>query len=210
MTLSSAKALGAFAPLFVPERQLLRAPHPEGGAVLFGRSLLDELPALHALTVREIGPATASLSVMQCVHQHNADSLWTVLRAADEAEPAQLAGYYGYLHLNKAGHAALEAGTFDARDPDLSLLAMSGERPAAIYVWAMVARKLRALITPLLPQALPKALYGDLPILARAGTIGGLKRLNEVAATEGNEDAHGVGDLFRIDIARTGIPRAFQ
>jgi hypothetical protein len=147
---------------------------------------------------------------MQCVHQHNADSLWTILRAEDEAEPARLAGYYAYLHLNKAGYAALEARAFDACDPDLSLLAVSGERPAAIYVWAMVARKLRALITPLLPQALPRTLYGDLPILARAGTIGGLKRLNQVAATEGNESAHGVGDLFRVDLARTGVPRAFQ
>jgi hypothetical protein len=37
-----------------------------------------------------------------------------------------------------------------------------------------------------------------------------LNRLNQVAATEGNESARGLGDVFRIDIARTGIPRAPQ
>ena len=210
MQLSSAEALSASAPLFVPERQLLRAPRPEGGAVFFGRALAEEIPELHAMTVREIGPATASLAVMQSVHKHNPDCLWTILKTDDDAATPRLAGYYGYLHLNRAGYACLEQGTFDAREPDLALLAGAGERPAAIYIWAMVARKLRALITPLLPQALPKALYGDLPIVARAGTVGGLKRINEVAATEGNETAQGLGDLFRIDIARTAIPRAIQ
>jgi hypothetical protein len=207
--LSSAEALGASANSFVPERQLLRAPHPEGGAVLFGRALPDELPVLHALALKEIG-RTANLSVLQSVHRHNLDSLWTILREEDETGPARIAGLHAYLHLNSAGYATLQAGAFDACDPALAFLAGAGERPAAIYVWAVVARKLRAIVSPLIPVALPRAIYGDLPILARAGTIGGLKRLTRVAAEEGNESAHGLGDLFRVDLARTDVPRALQ
>ncbi len=173
------------------------------------RALEDELPALHALALEQIGH-TANLTVLQCVQRHNPDSLWTILRAEDEGEEPRIAGLYAYLHLNASGYLHLSKDIFDARDPDLALLAGAGERPAAIYVWAMVARKLRALITPLLPLALPRPLYGDLPILARAGTVGGLNRLNQVAAAEGNESAHAIGDLFRIDIARTDIPRALQ
>lgn len=204
-----AEALGASAfsdPL--PGSPLLRTSHPEGGAVLFRRALADEIATLHTLTVREIGPDTATLAVMQKVHQHNPDCLWSILREDGEGSPPRLVGYYGYLHLNAAGLAALEAGLFDAREPKLTELAPEAERPAAIYIWAMVARKLRALVSPLIPRALPKEIYGGLPILARAGTLGGLNRLNKVASSEGNDAANGIGDIFRVDIARTDIPRA--
>lgn len=171
-------------------------------------ALAAEIPELHALTVREIGPSVASLETMQRVYRHNPECLWTILRRPADGGADRLAGYFGFLHLNAAGLEALESRTLSGRTPDLDLLARAGERPTALYVWAGIARRTRVLAEMLVAQALGAERYGGLPIYATAGTLGGLKWLNHLGEADGGPQENALGNVFRIDTARAVAARA--
>jgi hypothetical protein len=175
------------------------APHPEGGTVFVRVAQFSEIEALHELTVREIGQQVAPLEAMQDVHRHNPETLWAIFRApSGDASRAQLAGYYGFLHLNQAGSEALEKRTLRPRSPDLSLLAAAGERPAVVYVWAIVARRLTKLTIPLVGKGLGIKRYGGLQFFATAGTMGGLNGLRGYGFKGAADSDDKIGDLFQF------------
>ncbi len=174
--------------------------HPEGGIVFVRMAREDEIETLHQLTVSQIGRQVAPLEAMQDVYRHNPESLWIIFRAPNgDKSRAQLVGYYGFLHLNEAGHKALEARTITPRKPDLSSLAAAGERPAAVYVWAIVARKLTTLTIPLVGKGLGIKRYGGLPFYATAATMGGLNGLKGYGFSgTGEEHIDELGGLFHF------------
>jgi hypothetical protein len=176
------------------------APHPEGGLVFVRMAQPEDIETLHQLTVSQIGQQVAPLEAMQDVYRHNPETLWIIYRAPNgDKSQAQLAGYYGFLHLNEAGHKALEARTITPRKPDLSLLAAAGERPAAVYIWAIVARKLTTLTIPLVGKGLGIKRYGGLPFYATAATMGGLNGLKGYGFTgAGEEPVDELGGLFHF------------
>lgn len=178
----------------------LAAPHPDGGIVYVRRPTMNEFETLDDLTRQEISPSVACLELVRSVYIRNRDSFWGIYRATDESRrDARLVGYFGFLLLNESGHAALQARTLNARNPDLALLAEHGERPAAIYIWAVVAKRLTGIATPLVARAMGGALYGGLPLYATAGTLGGLNRLKNYGFEGGADNDVGLGDLFRLD-----------
>jgi len=179
--------------------------HHDGATIGFRFACASEIARIHELTVREIGPDVASLGVMQRIHQFDPASLSVVLRAEPGSKGFRIVGAYGYLFLNQKGVALLEEGLLDTRDPEMSALALPDERPAQLYIWLMVARKLTALLAPLVIKAYPKARYGGVPLAARAGTTAGLKSALQAAIHDGNRTAGGVGDVFKIDLARTAV-----
>jgi hypothetical protein len=183
------------------------AKHADGDVIALRMTRFAEVEALHALTVQEIGPSVAPLEVMQGVYKHNPESLWTILRRPQSGGPEQLAGYFGFLHLNGAGLQALEARSLNGRDPDLALIARAGERPAALYVWAGIARKVRVLAEMLVAQALGAERYGGLPVYATAGTLGGLKWLNHLGEADRGPAENALGKVFRVDLARAVAAR---
>jgi hypothetical protein len=183
------------------------AKHADGDLIVVRMARFEEVAALHALTVAEIGPSVATLETMHGVHKHNPESVWIIFRRPSEGGPDRLAGYYGFLHLNAAGLKALEARTLSGRVPDLALLARAGERPAAIYVWAGIARKVRMISEMLVAQALGAERYGGLPIYATAGTLGGLKWLNHLGEADRGPQENALGNVFRIDTARAVAAR---
>jgi hypothetical protein len=177
------------------------ARHPEGGIVFVRVARFEEIEALHTLTVREIGDRVAPLEAMQDVYRHNPETLWVILRSpSGDKTQAEIAGYYGFLHLNEAGYEALQARTLTPRKPDLSLLAPAGERPAAVYVWAIVARKLTTLTIPLMGKGLGIKRYGGLQFYATAGTMGGLNGLKGYGFTGASDQDDKIGDLFQFYI----------
>jgi hypothetical protein len=187
------------------------ARHPDGDLIVVRMAQPQDVEALHALTLMEIGPSVAALATMKAVYKHNPEALWTIHRRPPES-PDHLAGYFGFLHLNSAGLKALNERTLSGREPDLTLLACAGERPAAIYVWAGIARKVRAIAEMLVAEALGAKRYGGLPIYATAGTLGGLKWLNHLGEADRGPE-NGLGNVFRIDMqravaARTSTPAA--
>jgi hypothetical protein len=183
------------------------ARHADGDLIVVRMSRPEEVEPLHQLTLAEIGPSVASLQTMQDVYKHNPESLWSILRRPLDGQADRLAGYFGFLHLNADGLAALEARTICPRQPDLALLARDGERPAAIYVWAGIARKMRMISEMLVAEALGAERYGGLPVFATAGTLGGLKWLNHLGEAARGPEENRIGSVFRIDTARSVATR---
>ncbi len=87
----------------------------------------------------------------------------------------------------------------DVKNPDLKYIVPYGTRPAAIYIWAIVARKVNRYVMPLIAKALGKELYGGLPLYATAGTMGGLSTMKGTGFEGTSEKDAGLGQLFRLD-----------
>jgi hypothetical protein len=172
---------------------------PDGGIIWVRRSTADELPELYALTQREVSEQLAPFEVLQRVHAQNADSLWSVYRASDQSRSdTKLVGYFALIHLNQAGREMLEAGTFDGLDPDMRAVVPSQTRPAAIYLWVVVVRRVVRIATFLLANSLGAEIYGGVPIFATAGTMGGLNAIKGHGFSEAHSAA-GLGKLYRLD-----------
>lgn len=173
---------------------------PEGDVVFVRHPSDSEIADIHALTQTEITVSTVPLSVFRAVYRRNQDSFWGIYRAADKSKTNPcLIGFYALLLLTQAGRVALERGEFDASNPDLSLLAPGGTRPAAIYVWGVVARKVARKATPLVAWALGSRLYAGIPLYATAGTLGGLNAIKSYGFAGARQSEGGLGGLFRLD-----------
>lgn len=172
----------------------------DGTAIVVHRPSDNEIENIHTLTQSEITVSTVPLPVIKSVHKRNKDTFWGVYQAPeDDRKNARFLGYYAFLHLNQAGREALERGTFDGTHPDLSLLVPTGVRPAAIYIWAVVARRLARIATPLVARALGRQTYGGVPIYTTAGTMGGLNTIKGYGFHGARAADRGLGDLFRLD-----------
>jgi hypothetical protein len=177
-----------------------QAPLSNGGIIFVRMPKFDEIETLHELTAKEIGPNVAPLEAMQDVYRHNPETMWMLFRSpTEDRAQGQLAGYYAFLHLNKAGLEALEAKTLRPRQPDLRLIAPAGERPAAVYIWAIIARKLNLLAIPLVGKGLGVKRYGGLPFYATAATMSGLNGLKGYGfkSSAPADDGH-LGDVFKF------------
>jgi predicted GNAT family N-acyltransferase len=135
----------------------------------------DEIDAL-VDHVRKDLSGVAGSDVVRRIVAHNPDSLWAIARRDrfDAAEPAG-EGLLAFLMLNRRGMQSLFAGTFDASNPDLALLAQQSEKPAGIYLWAIHARGIIAGGVPLVMEKFKTPLYHDVNIYSRAVTPAGLR-----------------------------------
>lgn len=111
------------------------------------------------------------------VFEKNPVAFWRI-EHRDTQGVVKPVGMYGFLPLNASGVKALQAGTLDRREPDLGCIAPAGEKPAAMYVWATVARKIGRLTYPVIKRALGP-LYADVPVYAIAATTGGTKAVQD-------------------------------
>ncbi len=179
---------------------------PDGGYVFVRRATENEIVLLYELTRREISADIASLSVVEDVYKRNHDSFWTVNRCPDESRSsARLAGYVGLLHLNQIGRERLEAGAFDAHEPDARLIVPHNTRPAAIYVWAIIARKVARQTAFLVAHALGAELYAGVPLFATAGTLGGMNLMKGYGFSGARGSNASLGQLFRLDQVRGAV-----
>lgn len=175
----------------------------DGTVILVRRPSEADLERIHSLTRNELAASKVPLSVIKAVHNRNKDVFWGVYQAPEaDRSNATLLGYYAFLHLNEAGHQALERGEFSGNNPDLTMLVPSGVRPAAIYIWAVVARRLARIATPLVTEALGRRTYGGLPIYATAGTMGGRNVIRGYGFHRAREAENSVGHLYRLDPPR--------
>lgn len=175
---------------------------PDGGILWVGRAKDEELPELYALTQKEVGGDITSLETLRNMQRHNRDSVWSVYRASDSSRAdKKLIGYLALIFLNQPGLEALEQGRFDGIDPDMRMVVPSGTRPAAIYVWVVVVRRVSRMAIWLMANALGTETYGGIPIFATAGTKGGLNALKGRGfSAQGSETSDAaVGQLFRLD-----------
>lgn len=172
---------------------------PDGGLVYVRIARFEEIETLRNLAAVQIDEGVCPTKAMQDIYRHNPETVWTILRSPNEGKDlARMVGFYCFLHLNAAGLGALNARTLRPRHPDPALLAAAGERPAAVYIWAVVAPKLTRLTTPLIGKGLGVKRYGGLPFYATAGTLGGLNWLKNYGFDGASGDDSGLGDLFHF------------
>jgi predicted GNAT family N-acyltransferase len=156
-------------------------------------------------------PGLAGTDVVYRVMSHNPDSLWAISkRQGFNAEAPTIDGFMAFLMLNEEGLRQIVAGTFDASNPDLRLLAPQNCKPAAIYWWATWARNGLAAGIPLAFEKIWTPTHQDADILARAVTHEGLRLLETMGFKRGatfekstNPDLH---FLQRKPVADTGLP----
>jgi hypothetical protein len=139
-----------------PQRRIV--PEAAVRTVRHGKHKLDELDparvAKHLLLFKPTEPAIedimakARLSIpglaetadVLNVVRHNSDSLFAVARKAKfDAENPRAEGFVAMLPLNKIGAQLLAVDALEARKPNIKFLAKPGERPEAIYWWAVFA-----------------------------------------------------------------------
>jgi hypothetical protein len=180
---------------------------PNGGIVFIRRARPEEIKPIHELTKQQISADIASLSVVEEVYKRNHDSFWTVNRAEDQNKTnSHMVGYIGMLHLTMIGRERLEQFNFNAHEPDVRLIVPSNTRPAAIYVWAIIAPKVGRQATYLVAHALGAELYGAVPIFATAGTLGGMNLMKGYGFSGARGSNAGLGQLFRLDQPHAAAP----
>ncbi|TMJ03040.1 MAG: GNAT family N-acetyltransferase [Alphaproteobacteria bacterium] len=145
----------------------------------------NEIDALVA-HVRKDLRHVASSDVVRRVVSHNPDSLWAIARRERfQASTPSAEGLMAFLMLNRAGMLRLIEGSFDASDPDQSLLASQSEKPAGIYLWAVHARGIIAGGIPLVMEKISTPLYRDVRLYSRAVTSEGLRFFNSTGFCPG-------------------------
>jgi predicted GNAT family N-acyltransferase len=118
----------------------------------------------------------AGSDVVRRIVSHNPDTVWAIARREHfSASTPSGEGLMAFLMLNRAGMLRLFDGSFDASDPDLTLLARQNERPAGIYIWALYARGVLHGGIPLVMEKMNTPLYRDVDIYARAVTPDGVR-----------------------------------
>jgi predicted GNAT family N-acyltransferase len=144
-----------------------------------------EVETLMARARRDI-PGLAGTDVVLRVMSHNPDTFWAVAhRNRYSALAPAGAGFFAFLMLNEAGLAQLAAGSFDAGNPSLALLAAQNEKPAGIYVWALHARGSLAAGVALIMEKISTPLYKDVDLYARAATVDGHRFLEALGFQRG-------------------------
>jgi hypothetical protein len=182
---------------------------PSGGIIFVKHPSDAEMADLYALTQVEISPDVAPIEDVLAVYNHNRDAFLGIYTADDETRKnAHFVGYYSFLHLTPQGRELLENGTLNVLHPEIQYLVPFGQRPAAIYVWAIVARKVNKYVMPLIAKALGAELYGGVPLYATAGTLGGYGAMKGVGFEGAKEKNAGLGQLFRLDAPPPSAIRA--
>jgi predicted GNAT family N-acyltransferase len=148
-----------------------------------------------------------NLEVVRQVVSRNPDSLWAIARRDkyDVARPSG-DGFVAFLMLNDAGLSRLVSGTFDAQNPDPSLLVAQNEKPAGIYIWALHARGTLAAGISLVFEKISTPKYAGVDLYARATTPDGHRFLEAIGFKPGVR----ISGIFAPNLhvfRRVGAPR---
>jgi predicted GNAT family N-acyltransferase len=134
----------------------------------------DEIGSLVELAQRSIAGLTTHAEVVCRVMAHNPDTVWAIARRSRYNPTAPSAeGFFALLMLNDAGMRRLIDGTFNASNPDLSLLTAQNEKPAGIYLWAVHAPGSLSGGIALVLEKISSPLYAQADLYARPMTVGG-------------------------------------
>jgi len=105
---------------------------PAGQRVEARRVRIADIPLLLGQGEAGMGVALAPAITVARVARAHPDSLWGFWRHE------RFVGGFAFLMLNRRGIEALLDDTIDLSDPPASVLAAAGDRPAGIYVWALL------------------------------------------------------------------------
>jgi predicted GNAT family N-acyltransferase len=146
----------------------------------------SQISALAALARKSIEGLTTPTEVVCKVMSHNPDTIWAIARRSRYNSINPVAeGFFALLMLNEAGMKQLIDGTFNAADPDLSLLTAQNEKPAGIYLWAVYAPGSLSGGIALVLEKISSPLYAEANLYARPMTAGGRRILEATGFSRG-------------------------
>jgi predicted GNAT family N-acyltransferase len=168
------------------------------GELTFVRNpTLEGFSDIYEMASREIGPDIASFEVMRDVMNHNPLSFWGIYRSASpERSAPRLAGFFAFLLLNARGLEAHRHGRLNRHQPELYHLANNRERPAAVYIWAVVAHRLSNIGSQLIAHAMGTDWFFDVPVFGTIGTSSGQNAVRNSATLHTDDDHACVGETF--------------
>ena len=105
---------------------------PAGQRVEARRVRIGDIPLLLGQGEAGMGVALAPAITVARIARAHPDSLWGFWRHG------RFVGGFAFLMLNRHGVEALIGDALDLGDPPTSVLAAPGDRPAGIYVWALL------------------------------------------------------------------------
>jgi len=146
-----------------------------------------ELPELAALAERHIPGITNACEPARRVQRHHRESVFTVARGE------RIVGGVACLYLNSAGLAQLRADTLSYGAPNVDVLTLPGEAPAAIYVWMLCLPAVTIGALGNVMRWFQRPLYRQADIFARVGTAGGMRIRRDTGFVAG---AFGIPDLW--------------
>lgn len=141
-------------------------------AAEFGLKLAqeEEIRAAREIASRLISPNITSSGVFIAVQAITRASIFVY------TEGRAISGMLGFFSMRPAGLRAIQAGTFDAINLDLDLVARPGEIPAACYGWGFAGTTdvgrgaaVKASV------ALRQRLFWKVPVFTRAATADGVR-----------------------------------
>ena len=142
--------------------------------VLFRASdlMLDHLVGLASAHI----PGMAGLEVVRKVLAHNPDCVWAVARKGKYNPLLPIGeGFIAMLPLTAKGLHRLAIREFNGSNPDLTLIAGPGERPAGIYVWGAYAPGPLAGAMSLFFKELASPPYDGIDLYSRPNTPEGVR-----------------------------------
>ena len=138
-------------------------------------AMLDHLIALASPHI----PGMASADIVRNVLAHNPDCVWVLARKRKFNAGAPVGeGFIAMLPLTAKGLHRLAAKSFNGAEPDLSLVAKPGEKPAGLYMWATYAPGILAGGISLFMREIAAEPYAGVNLYSRPNTKEGL-RYNE-------------------------------
>ncbi len=137
-------------------------------------------------------PGIAGSDIVRRVLLHNPDCVWAVARKRKFDPVAPVGeGFFAMLPLTAKGLYRLAGRTFNGADPDLSLVAKPGKRPAGLYMWATYAPGILAGGISLLMDELAVPPYDGVNLYSRPNTEDGV-RYNEALGLRKNPTISGI------------------
>jgi predicted GNAT family N-acyltransferase len=135
-------------------------------------SMLDHLIGLASSHI----PGMAGPEIVRKILEHNPDCVWAVSRKRrfDPVKPVG-EGFFAMLPLTAEGLYRLATKTFDGADPDLSLIALPGERPAGLYMWGTYAPGILAGGISLFMNEIAAKPYDGVNLYSRPNTPEGVR-----------------------------------
>jgi len=127
----------------------------------------EEVPELLAFAGREIPVLSSAVEAVSRVINRNRDSIWVFKRGGKPV------GIYAMLLLSREGLEGLLLGEFNLSFPDPSLMVRTGEAPAAIYKWAVVAPGMASAGICAISHMLQTDRYATANLYARPTTVPG-------------------------------------
>ncbi len=138
---------------------------------------LWELPEMIGLARAAVPGVAVKAETVERVYHRHPESIFPFRSGG------RIVGGLALLYLNDDGFDRLLLDELDFSDPDHAVLIAAGERPAAIYIWALAARGRGAMGIANVCARLHAEPYSCVDYYAQPATAGGRRLLTQVGFT---------------------------